>query len=975
MTFKHKLSRRLALLFSATAVVALAMNACEIPIATSPPADVGQLLISPKTATVQPNQDVMLTAVALTPQGDTAQASVSWSATGGSITDTSTNGKRHYGHWKNASCGTSQVTATSHPGGKSDTAILTVTCPTPVASVSVAPAAASVQVSGTVQLTATPKDANGTPLSGRTVTWASSNTSVASVTGSGLVTGAAAGSATITATSEGQSGTASITVANVAVASVSVSPATVSLQVNGAVQLVATPKDANGAPLSGRAVSWSSSNTSVATVSSSGVVTGAAAGAATITATSEGQSGSATVTVQAPQPGCSTSSLAWLNSPFTAQTGSFTAQFDATPNGASIDGVTGLSAGAAAGYADLAAIVRFNAAGQIDARNGAAYAAASAIPYTAGTTYRFRLVVDVPSHTYAAYVTPAGGTEATIGTGYAFRTEQAAVASLANSTVYSDAGTHTVCNFAITGTTPPVSVATVDVAPATANVTVGGTVQLVATPRDANGTPLSGRTVSWSSGNTGVASVTGSGLVTGVGAGSATITAMSEGKSGTSAITVTFVPVASVAVTPASASVNEGKTVQLTATPKDGNGNPLSGRAVAWVSSNTTVATVSSSGLVTGKVAGTATITATSEGQSGTSAITVVHVPVASVTVAPPSATVQVGSTVQLTATPKDAGGNPLTGRTVTWASGNTSVATVSPSGLVSGATVGSATITATSEGQSGSALITVVAVSSSVVFVGAGDIADCSGSGDEATAALLDNIAGTVFTAGDNVYPDGTDAQFTQCYDPSWGRHKARTRPTPGNHDYHTTGASGYYGYFGSLAGPSGQGYYSYDLGAWHLISLNSNASMSAGSAQETWLRQDLAASTKQCTIAYWHHPRFSSGTQHGSLSSAEPLWQALYDAGADIVISGHEHNYERFAPQTPTGTADPTRGIREFVVGTGGESHYNDQGTPLPNSELFNGTTFGVLKLTLSAGSYTWQFIPVSGGTFTDSGSGSCH
>jgi len=260
-------------------------------------------------------------------------------------------------------------------------------------------------------------------------------------------------------------------------------------------------------------------------------------------------------------------------------------------------------------------------------------------------------------------------------------------------------------------------------------------------------------------------------------------------------------------------------------------------------------------------------------------------------------------------------------------------------------------------------------------VLVGAGDIADCSGSGDEATAALLDNIAGTVFTAGDNVYPDGTDAQFAQCYDPSWGRHKARTRPTPGNHDYHTSSAAPYYHYFGALAGDSGKGYYSYDIGAWHLISLNSNVSMSAGSAQETWLRQDLAASTKQCTIAYWHHPRFSSGTQHGSLSSAQPLWQALYDAGAEIVISGHEHNYERFAPQTPTGTADPTRGIREFVVGTGGESHYNDEGTPLPNSEVFNGTDYGVLKLTLSAGSYTWQFIPVSGGTFTDTGSGICH
>ncbi|HEX9546506.1 MAG TPA: metallophosphoesterase, partial [Acidimicrobiales bacterium] len=296
-------------------------------------------------------------------------------------------------------------------------------------------------------------------------------------------------------------------------------------------------------------------------------------------------------------------------------------------------------------------------------------------------------------------------------------------------------------------------------------------------------------------------------------------------------------------------------------------------------------------------------------------------------------------------------------------------------SGLVSGAAVGSATITATSEGQSGTSAITVVPPSASVVLVGAGDIADCSGSGDEATAALLDNIAGTVFTAGDNVYPDGTDAQFAQCYDPSWGRHKARTRPTPGNHDYHTSSAAPYYHYFGALAGDSGKGYYSYDIGAWHLISLNSNVSMSAGSAQETWLRQDLAASTKQCTIAYWHHPRFSSGTQHGSLSSAQPLWQALYDAGAEIVISGHEHNYERFAPQTPTGTADPTRGIREFVVGTGGESHYNDEGTPLPNSEVFNGTDYGVLKLTLSAGSYTWQFIPVSGGTFTDSGSGSCH
>jgi hypothetical protein len=260
-------------------------------------------------------------------------------------------------------------------------------------------------------------------------------------------------------------------------------------------------------------------------------------------------------------------------------------------------------------------------------------------------------------------------------------------------------------------------------------------------------------------------------------------------------------------------------------------------------------------------------------------------------------------------------------------------------------------------------------------VLVGTGDIADCGSSGDEATAALLDGIDGTVFTAGDNAYEDGSATNFAQCYQPSWGRHKARTRPSPGNHDYRTSGAADYYAYFGALAGEAGKGYYSYDIGDWHIVSLNSNISMSAGSAQETWLRTDLAATSLTCTLAYWHHPRFSSGTQHGSESSAEPLWQALYDAGAEIVVSGHEHNYERFAPQQPNGTADAVNGIREFVVGTGGTGHYNDLGTQLPNSELFNGTTFGVLKLTLGPGTYSWNFVPVAGETFTDSGSGSCH
>jgi hypothetical protein len=343
----------------------------------------------------------------------------------------------------------------------------------------------------------------------------------------------------------------------------------------------------------------------------------------------------------------------------------------------------------------------------------------------------------------------------------------------------------------------------------------------------------------------------------------------------------------------------------------------------------------------------------------------------ASVTVTPSPASVFVGQTVQLTATPKDANGAPLTGRVVTWSSNNPAMATVNGSGLVSGVATGTATITATSEGLSGSSSVTVTLPGASEVLVGAGDIADCDA---QPTATLLDNIAGTVFTAGDNAYPNGSASDYANCYDPSWGRHKARTRPSPGNHEYNTSGATDYYNYFGALAGPAGVGYYSYDLGAWHVISLNSNVSMSAGSAQETWLKADLAATTKGCTIAYWHHPRFSSGSTHGSSTQSAAIWQDLYDAGAEIVMAGHDHEYERFAPQTPSAAADPVRGIREFVVGTGGAGLYSF-GTPLPNSEVRDNTSHGVFKLTLSDGSYAWQFIPVAGDSFTDSGSGTCH
>jgi hypothetical protein len=262
-------------------------------------------------------------------------------------------------------------------------------------------------------------------------------------------------------------------------------------------------------------------------------------------------------------------------------------------------------------------------------------------------------------------------------------------------------------------------------------------------------------------------------------------------------------------------------------------------------------------------------------------------------------------------------------------------------------------------------------------VLVGAGDIAVCSSEDDDATADLLDGIEGTVFTTGDNAYPDGTAEEFADCYDPTWGRHKARTRPSTGNHDYHVAGAAPYFAYFGAAAGNPGEGWYSYDLEGWHVIVLNSNCEeitgCEAGSAQESWLRADLAASTAACTVAYWHHPRFSSG-QHGDDLDVADLWQALYDADADVVLNGHDHDYERFAPQDPSGTFDAVRGIREFVVGTGGAAQ-RAFGTPEPNSEVRETGTPGVLRLDLHAEGYDWEFIPIAGKTFTDSGSGTCH
>jgi hypothetical protein len=285
-------------------------------------------------------------------------------------------------------------------------------------------------------------------------------------------------------------------------------------------------------------------------------------------------------------------------------------------------------------------------------------------------------------------------------------------------------------------------------------------------------------------------------------------------------------------------------------------------------------------------------------------------------------------------------------------------------------------------------------------LLVGAGDIARCYEPEDptsitppeltaaESTAVLLDRIPGTVMAIGDNAYEFGSSSDYLLCYDPTWGRHKGRTRPAAGNHEYLTPDAAGYFAYFGLTASPP-TGYYSYDLGSWHVIVLNSTpqwagcpppkTSPDEGRAcvgdavQRTWLARDLAVHPRRCTLAYFHHPRYSSGL-HGSLYEMQQFWDILYSADVDVVISGHDHLYERFAPQDPEGHADERQGIRQFTVGTGGAELYPFT-TIIPNSEVRINTAHGVLALRLDRGRYQWAFIAVTGETVLDSGMGECH
>jgi len=253
-----------------------------------------------------------------------------------------------------------------------------------------------------------------------------------------------------------------------------------------------------------------------------------------------------------------------------------------------------------------------------------------------------------------------------------------------------------------------------------------------------------------------------------------------------------------------------------------------------------------------------------------------------------------------------------------------------------------------------------------------AGDVAQCDSPGVQLTGQLIKSLPYPVLAVGDPAYPNGTSEEFARCYAPHWGSFKDRTYPAPGNHEYGTANAAGYFSYFGARAGEIGKGYYSFDLGAWHIVSLNSNRELEADAPQQQWLEADLRRHQQRCVLAYWHHPRYSSGP-HGSNEKIQAMWALLQKHGVSVVVSGHEHIYERFVPMNAQGEVDPVHGMRSFVVGTGGAKLY-----PLvqhhPMSEIADDQTWGVLKMTLQATGYAWEFLPVAGQALRDAGSAQC-
>ena len=614
-----------------TQVAANASGRSALATVTVQPRPVGRVLVQPATLSLTAGRTGTLAATLTDVAGAVASdRAVVWTTSDALVATVSETGVVSA-----VAPGSATITVTSE--GKADSAAVTV-MRVPVGSVAIEPAGASVIVGRTTALTATVRDADGTVVTDRPVTWSSSNALVASVSTTGVVTAVAPGSATISAAAGGRSGSSAVTVTLVPVGSVTVLPSTASIVAGQSTTLAATLRDAAGTIITGRTVTWSSSNTLVATVSSTGVVTAIMPGVVAVTATSEGQSGTSSVTVT-PVP---VASVTVSPSTTTMVAGSTTT---------------------------LTATVR-DASGAILVNRAVTWSSSNA------------LVAPVSS---AGVVTALSAGSATI-----------------TATSEGRSGTSAVSVTAI-------PVGTVTVQPTSVEVVVGRTSSLAAVVRDANGTVVTDRVVAWTSSNTSVATVSSAGVVKALKTGTATITATSEGKSGSSALTATPAPVGSVTVTPTLVTSPSGQSVTFSATVRDTTGAIVTGRALAWSSSDTRVATVSPSGVVTALGTGTATIVATSEMQSGSGKITVTPGPAATVTLTPETVSVRDEQYFQLTATAVDAQGNAITGRSFSWTTSDSEIATVSSSGLVRARRTGTVSITATLDGKFDRTTVTVI--------------------------------------------------------------------------------------------------------------------------------------------------------------------------------------------------------------------------------------------------------------------------
>jgi len=696
---------------------------------TGPSGSVSKIAVTPSSDSITLGGSVTLSASALDGNGHPVSgAKIFWNTENSSIATVSSSGVV-----TGIATGAVRIAASSN--GVSGFSAITVIPPS-VASVQVTPSSAAITVDGTVHFQAATLDGSGNPLTGRTITWSSSNTGVATVDNTGLVTGVAVGAATITATSEGKSGTAGIAVAAQVAASISVAPPSVSVTVGQTSQLTPTVKDANGAVIAGAPVSWNIDNGSIASVSSSGLVTGLSPGTATITATSGSAHATVSVTVASAPPNAvivSPSSVSLLVTQRQQLIAVVTDAGGHTISGAPVAWSSSNSAVAAVGSTGLVIAVLPGTV-TITATSGSVSGTASvtvslvpvrkvsvtpdALTMIVGDVQQLTLTLqdsanNVLSPTGHSVLWSSSSVGVATVTAVGLLTAIAPGAALISAKVDALIATATV-------TVTQVPVATVTVTPALDTLILGGAVQLAAVEQDANGNPLSGRAVSWASSDETVAIVTSTGRVVSQAAGSATITATSEGKIGAATIVVIPVPVATVAVSPATQSVDVGSsTPAFTAVTKDASGNVLTGRVVVWTSSDPSIATIdSTSGVATGVASGNVTITATSEGKTGTAMLTVNPVAVGSITVTPQSQSIVEGTSTTTPFTATDSHDHLITGHGLTWMSSDNTIATIDNGGKAHGLSPGTVTITATSGGVSGTASLIVTPVPVATVAI-----------------------------------------------------------------------------------------------------------------------------------------------------------------------------------------------------------------------------------------------------------------